>query len=61
MFNKVDQNDSGGLDIVEIEAMIDKTGRGNGLLENFAAIDTDGNGEISSDEIRAFKDIDITV
>ena len=62
LFNRIDQNDSGGLDFDEILALVDKTGRGNKLLENFDRFDKDESGELSLREIKSFfKDIDLTV
>ena len=55
LFNRVDQNDSGGLDFDEVQALVDKTGRGSKLLENFDRVDKDGSGEISFRELKAFK------
>ncbi len=61
LFNRIDQNDSGELDFDEILALVDKTGRGSKLLENFAEIDQDESGEPSLREIKSyFKDIDLT-
>lgn len=62
LFNRIDQNESGGLDFDEILALVDKTGRGSKLLENFAEMDQDETGELSLREIKSyFKDIDLTV
>ena len=55
LFNRIDQNDSGGLDFDEVQALVDKTGRGSKLLENFDRVDKDGSGEISFRELKAFK------
>lgn len=62
LFNRIDQNDSGGLDFDEILALVDKTGRGGKLLENFGRVDQDESGELSFREIKAFfKGMDLTV
>jgi len=44
LFNK---NCSGGVDTYELQALVDRTGRGGQVLENFAEIDQDGSGELS--------------
>jgi len=55
-FDRVDQNDSGGIDQTELQTLIDKTGgRGQKLLENFSTVDSDGSGEISLEELKAFR------
>ncbi len=36
LFNRIGQNDSGGLDFDEILALVDKTGRGSKLLGNLS-------------------------
>ena len=40
--------------------MYDKTGRGSTLIDNFGAIDENGDGELSADEISAYRDINTT-
>ena len=62
LFNRIDQNDSGGVAKSELQALIDKTGRGGALLEKFDRIDQDENGELSFREIASYyKNIDETV
>jgi Ca2+-binding EF-hand superfamily protein len=62
LFNRIDQNDSGGLDFDEILALVDKTDRGSKLLENFDRVDQDESGELSFREIKSFfKGMDLTV
>jgi hypothetical protein len=54
LFNRIDQNDSGGLDFDEILALVDKTDRGSKLLEKFSEIDQDETGELSLQEIKSY-------
>jgi Ca2+-binding EF-hand superfamily protein len=62
LFNIADQNDSGGVDADELQALVDRTGRGGQVLENFAEVDKDGSGELSFREIASYyKNIDETV
>lgn len=52
-FSKEDTNRSGGLDVDEIQKKVDATGSGQNLLDNFDAIDSDKNGELSATELIA--------
>ena len=59
-FDKADLDSNGGLDLDELNSMYDKTGRGTTLIDNFAAIDENEDGELSAEEISAYRDIDTT-
>jgi hypothetical protein len=48
-------NRSGGLDLNEIKERIDVTGNGQELTDNFDSIDIDGNAELSTGELIAFR------
>ena len=56
-FDKADLDSNGGLDLDELSSMYDKTGRGTTLIDNFAAIDENEDGELSAEEISAYRDI----
>ena len=56
-FERADLDGSGGLDADELQSVYDKTGRGSTLIDNFGAIDENGDGELSADEISAYRDI----
>jgi hypothetical protein len=51
---QTDTNESGGLDINEVQTRAEKTGQGQKIIDNFESIDTDGNGELSQTELQAF-------
>jgi hypothetical protein len=53
-FKHTDTNESGGLDINEVQARTEKTGQGQKIIDNFESIDTDGNGELTQTELQAF-------
>ena len=57
-FDRADLDGSGGLDADELQSVYDKTGRGSTLIDNFAAIDENEDGELSADEISAYREID---
>ena len=59
-FDKADLDSNGGLDLDELNSMYDKTGRGTNLIDNFAAIDEIEDGELSAEEISAYRDINTT-
>jgi len=59
-FDKADLDSNGGLGLDELNSMYDKTGRGTTLIDNFAAIDENEDGELSAEEISAYRDIDTT-
>ena len=59
-FERADLDGSGGLDADELQSVYDKTGRGSTLIDNFGAIDENGDGELSADEISAYRDINTT-
>ncbi len=54
-FKLADTNESGGLDINEVQARAEKTGQGQKIVDNFESIDTDGNGELTQTELQAFR------
>jgi hypothetical protein len=52
---QTDTNESGGLDINEVQARAEKTGQGQKIIDNFESIDTDGNDELTQSELQAFR------
>ena len=46
-FKQTETNESGGLDINEVQARAEKTGQGQKIIDNFESIDTAGNGELT--------------
>jgi hypothetical protein len=54
-FKQTDTNESGGLDINEVQARGEKTGQGQKIIDNFESIDTDGNDELTQTELQAFR------
>ena len=54
-FKQPDTNESGGLDINEVQVRAKKTGQGQKIIGNFESIDTDGNGELTQTELQAFR------
>ena len=59
-FDRADLDGSGGLNADELQSVYDKTGRGSTLIDNFAAIDENQDGELSAEEISAYRDINTT-
>ena len=54
-YKQADTNESGGLDINEVQARAEKTGQGQKIIDNFESIDTDGNDELTQTELQAFR------
>jgi hypothetical protein len=54
-FKQTDTNESGGLDINEVQARTEKKGQGQKIVDNFESIDTDGNDELTQTELQAFR------
>jgi hypothetical protein len=54
-FKQTDTNESGGLNINEVQARAEKTGRSQKFIDNFESIDTDGNDELTQTELQAFR------
>ena len=54
-FKQPDTNESGGLDIKEVQVRAEKTKQGQKIIDNFESIDTDKNGELTQTELEAFR------
>ncbi|MBT5469178.1 MAG: hypothetical protein HOK41_01110 [Nitrospina sp.] len=54
-FKLADTDKSGGLNKDEVQIRADQTGKDQKILDNFESIDINGNGEVSQDEIQAFR------
>ena len=54
-FKQLDTNESGGLDIKEVQVRAEKTKQGQKIIDNFESIDTDKNGELTQTELEAFR------
>ena len=54
-FKQLDTNESGGLDIKEVQVRAEKTKQGQKIIDNFESIDTDRNGELTQTELQAFR------
>jgi hypothetical protein len=46
-FKQTDTNESGGLDMNEVQTRAEKTGQGLKIIDNFESIDTDRNAELT--------------
>jgi hypothetical protein len=54
-FKQTDTNESDGLNINEVQARAEKTGKGPKIIDNFESIDMDKNGELTQTELHAFR------
>jgi hypothetical protein len=54
-FKQTETNESGGLDINEVQARAEKTGQAQKSIDNFKSIDTDRNGKLTQTELQTFR------
>jgi Ca2+-binding EF-hand superfamily protein len=54
-FKQPDTNESGGLDINEVQVRAEKTEQGQKIIDNLESIDTDRNGELTQTELNTFR------
>ena len=54
-FKQPDTNQSGGLDINEVQVGAENKEQGQQIIDNFESIDTDRNGELTQTELQAFR------